>query len=335
MEQKHEKLTQLSNICALAIFVVVLGHSIILYSSGWGTYETARVCPFLDALKSVINIFQMPLFFSLFGFLFAFTHRKKRGFLHLLKSKGLRLMVPFLTVGLLFMLPLRFAIGYPGYWEASPLQAVKGFLLLENMGHLWFLPTLFLIFLLSELILAAADHLPGLKKVPELVLAVVSAVIYLEGYRFTFGSANLLNVYVNLLWFTLGYVFCVHRALISRLYRHAWLKFGLLTLNILLAAYCFHTGTVHFLVSLTLTGLYILNAYGAMPEKSCALTEKLSKNSFGIYLFHSPLIYITFTLIPNVSPLIVVFINLVVFGAAAYGLTNLVRRLKLNFVIGE
>ena len=206
MKLKQEKLTQLSNIRALAIFIVVLGHSIILYSSGWDTYETSRACPFLDALKAVINVFQMPLFFSLSGFLFAFTHRKKRGFLHLLKSKGLRLLVPFLAVGLLFMLPIRFAIGYPGYWDASPLQEVKSFLLLENMGHLWFLPTLFLIFLMSELILTAADHLPGLKTAPELVLAVVSVVIYLEGYRFTFGSANLLNVYINLLWFALGYV---------------------------------------------------------------------------------------------------------------------------------
>ena len=174
MEQNHEKLTQLSNIRALAIFIVVLGHSIILYSSTWGTYETARACPFLDALKSIINVFQMPLFFSLSGFLFAFTHREKRGFLHLLKSKCLRLLVPFLAVGLFFILPIRFAISYPGYGDASPLQMVKSFLLLKNMGHLWFLPTLFLIFLLSELILTAADHLPGLKKVPELVLAVVS-----------------------------------------------------------------------------------------------------------------------------------------------------------------
>ena len=335
MEQKQGKLTRLSNIRALAIFIVVLGHSIILYSSAWDAYETARACPFLDALKTVINVFQMPLFFSLSGFLFVFTHRKKRGFLHLLKSKALRLLAPFLAVGLLFMLPVRFAVGYPGCREAGLLQGIQNFLLLQDLGHLWFLPTLFLIFLLAELILTAAEHLPGLKKAPELVLAAAAVVFYLEGYRIAFGSANLLNVYVNLLWFTLGYVFCVHRTLISGLYSHAWLKYGLLALNVLLAVYCFQAGPVHFIVSLTLTGLYILNACGAMPEKSCALTEKLSKNSFGIYLFHSPLIYITFTLIPNASPVIVVLVNLVVFGAAAYGLTNLVRRLKLGFMIGE
>lgn len=67
----------LDNIRAIAIIVVVLGHSIILYSSDWGAYNSAVYYPFLDYLKKFINLFQMPLFFSLSGYLFIQQYQKK------------------------------------------------------------------------------------------------------------------------------------------------------------------------------------------------------------------------------------------------------------------
>ena len=59
------RLTQIGNIRTLAILLVVLGHSAILYSTGWSLYETVRQAPFLAWLKRAIDIPQMPLFFSL------------------------------------------------------------------------------------------------------------------------------------------------------------------------------------------------------------------------------------------------------------------------------
>lgn len=60
----------ITNVRALAIFLVVLGHSIILYSSAWGYYPTEQKSILLDNLKFLINGIQMPLFFSLSGFCF-------------------------------------------------------------------------------------------------------------------------------------------------------------------------------------------------------------------------------------------------------------------------
>ena len=42
----------ITNVRALAIFLVVLGHSIILYSSAWGYYPTEQKSILLDNLKS-------------------------------------------------------------------------------------------------------------------------------------------------------------------------------------------------------------------------------------------------------------------------------------------
>lgn len=334
MEQQ-KRLTQVGNIRALAIFLVVLGHSIILYSTGWGLYETTRQAPFLSWLKSVIDIPQMPLFFSLSGYLFVFTHRKKQGFSALAKKKLLRLIVPFFGIGLLYLLPIRLLIGYPGYQGNSVADFALKFLTANDVGHLWFLPALFLIFLLSEIILSVAERIPVLKKYPGIVLLMAGAALYLEGYRIGLGYSPLLSAFHYLMWFALGYCLNVYQEYIQRIYRIRLVKWGLLLVNLLLLAYTLSVPSVRVLISIGLRALFIVNAYGAMTEKTCSLVQRIDRNSFGIYLFHSPLIYITFASIPNVHPAIVVFINFVIFGAAAFGLTELVRKTKLKVLIGE
>ena len=58
---------------AFAIIIVVLGHSIILYDPSWTWYVPGQECPFFAGLKKIINVIQMPLFFSLSGYLFYYT----------------------------------------------------------------------------------------------------------------------------------------------------------------------------------------------------------------------------------------------------------------------
>lgn len=79
----------------------------------------------------------------------------------------------------------------------------------------------------------------------------------------------------------------------------------------------------------------VLAAYLVVPKHSTATLRKISRNSMGIYLFHSPLIYLSFNFWPNISPWLMVLINFVGFGAVAYGMTELVRKLGLGIVIGE
>lgn len=330
-----KRLSQIGNIRALAIFLVVLGHSIILYSSGWDLYETTVSVPWLDGLKQILDIIQMPLFFSLSGYLFVFTHWKKRGMMHLLKNKALRLLVPYFAVAVCFLLPVRVVIGFPSYQGMGIGDFVLKLLTASDVGHLWFLPALFCVFLLSEIILTIAEKIPGIRKYPAVALCVVAFALYLEGYRIGFGYPPLLSAFNYLIWFSFGYLLNVYQASLRKVYRIPGVKWVLLALNAGLLFYCIYADSVRMLLSLGMKALCILNAYGAIPEKSCPLAEKIDRNSFGIYLFHSPLIYITFATIPNAHPAIVVLINLVVFGAAAYGLTVLICKTKLKVLIGE
>ncbi len=332
---QQKRLSQIENIRALAIFLVVLGHSIILYSSSWDIYETTVSVPFLDSLKRLIDLVQMPLFFSLSGYLFAFTHQKRRGFVYLLKSKALRLLVPYFGIGLCFLFPIRMAIGFSSYQGASFADIIQKFLTSTDVGHLWFLPALFVMFLLSDIILTVVEKIPGVKKFPEVFFCIIAFGLYLEGYRIGFDYPPLLNTYNYLIWFSIGYFLSVWQDALQKVYAKPVVKLALLLLGVSLYAYCFLTASVRVLIVLLTKALFILNIYGAMPKGSCKIIEKIDRNSFGLYLFHSPLIYITFANIPNAHPAIVVFINLVIFGAISFGLTALIRKTKLKILVGE
>lgn len=106
---------KINSIRSLAILLVLLGHSIIIYDPGWGLISTEVCAPYFVVMKKLINIVQMPLFFALSGYLFYFTVQKDNGFLPLIWNKARRLLVPFLIVGLFFTLPIKMMLGVPGY----------------------------------------------------------------------------------------------------------------------------------------------------------------------------------------------------------------------------
>lgn len=136
----------LTNLRACAILIVVLGHSIILYDPSWAIYKPLEgFYPFM-ILKRIINLIQMPLFFSISGYLFYWSVRK-RSFKNTVKIKAIRIMIPFLIVLLFFSNPLKTALCVPGY--DSIYTVMKHNLLLADLGHLWFLPVLFFLFVLN------------------------------------------------------------------------------------------------------------------------------------------------------------------------------------------
>ncbi|MDY5870811.1 MAG: acyltransferase [Lachnospiraceae bacterium] len=336
MAGTENRLKKIENIRVLAIILVVLGHSIILYSPGWDLFETTRQAPLLSRLKRMIDLIQMPLFFSLSGYLFVFTHQKKWRIWKLASNKFARLLVPYFGIGLLYMVPIRFSVGYSGYVGNHFGDIISKILLANDVGHLWFLPALFITFLISEIILTLVEKISPLKNLSGLILLIMSGLLYLEGYRIGLGYGPLLSAYNYLIWFSLGYCINTYGAYFQKLYEFCVIKWGLLLINLFLLGFVFVTSTpVGLLLSVGLSTLMIFNIYVIMPEKSYSIVEKIDRNSFGIYLFHSPLIYITFACIPNANPGIVVFVNFIVFGVTAFGLTELVRRTRLKVLIGE
>ncbi|WP_055426846.1 acyltransferase family protein [Bifidobacterium aesculapii] len=320
---------------ALAILVVMLGHSIIIYSSGWNLYPTIQSAPALAHVKDIINVMQMPLFFSVSGFCLVFTLSSKRGVSVLDKVK--RLLIPFLIVGLCWMIPLRLALGYPGYRGQPLWRIVLVDLLLDvDSGHLWFLPTLMLMFI----VVIAAYKLCTAVRWPEwsfevvlvvLAMGAAGAVVIFSGletvpYAGRFGH--------NFLFFVMGYVWHRHEGIIMPMKT----SIGRVVSAALLVAACvaiwFGVGATG-IVSVAFALIMVACIYVLVPDWSSEPVRLISKDSMGLYLFHSPMLYISFALWPDIAPWLMVLINFVGFGLCALGITELLRRLHLGFVLGE
>lgn len=319
MSRNHK----LDNIRAIAILAVVFGHSIILYSSSWSTYEPARNSAFLDYIKQFINLFQMPLFFSLSGYLLSFSgcHSK---FIPFMGKKFFRLFIPFFTVGIFLMIPLKTLLGHPAYADVSFLSSIKRLLLGYESGHLWYLPTLLFIFAVAFWIVKLSNRLPYFL-LPAFVLAIV--VHYFRRYVPSFGIPYQYSMLQHIWSFLLGSVIYTFK-LEYRLKKHKY---------IFAAATCIFCvlDILYDRADIIVSALIVLTIYLWTPDCESKFLRTLSKDSFGIYLFHSPLIYITFTFLLNAPPILTVGTNFFVWGTLALIMTEVVRKSRFKFVIGE
>jgi fucose 4-O-acetylase-like acetyltransferase len=316
-----ERNYKLDNIRALAILSVVFGHSIILYSSSWGLYETYQTSAFLDYVKRFINLYQMPLFFALSGYLLSGSCRKNFG--TFVCSKALRLLIPFLSIGVLFMIPLKMCLGYSGYSGDSFASAIMNLLLGRESGHLWYLPTLFYIFCLSYPIAKLSDKHP-LFALVALVLAISLNIV---GKLIpTFGIPYIRNVYEYLWSFLLGLV--IQRYSLENMLRKPRYIIAACTLIVTVGAVILSRS------SIAVSALITVATFLLTPNQENKVFASLSTNSFGIYLIHSPLVYITFTYLLNAKPIVVVFVNFIIWGSVSYSLSRLIRKSRFKFILG-
>ncbi len=275
---KNNKIT---NLRALAIMLVVLGHSIIIYKSGWNYYTTSQDCQLFNYVCLFIY-FICHCFFSISGYLFIDSCTKKK-FSKILKNKFKRLIIPYLIIGILWVYPIRIISNYSGFVGHSFLyNIIINIILGLDNGHLWFLPSLFLMFIISYFL---EKYIKNRKIKFILILSIF-----------------LLGHILNLSWIS-------------------FITYNLSAYISLLFKYC---------VCLTIIPLL----YNIISNRKFTLLQKISGYSFGIYLFHSPMIYFTFCFLPNISPMLMLVINFFCFGFVAYFISKQLSNSKLKFIIG-
>ena len=317
---------KLVNIRTLAIIIVVLGHSIILYSSSWNVYTTKYNILFLDILKDIINIVQMPIFFSLSGFLFFnyMTKKDNHNYINFIKKKAFRLLIPFVSVALIWMIPIRKIINLSSYNNLSLFVILKNLFLGKDTGHLWYLPTLFIIFVMMFYI---GKFLIKNKNIKKDCLSLIILLI-LSTHSFDFYIYQYINsAFMYLLYFYIGWLINKYQ---NKLFENKKITFTIIAIISFILVVAFKTFLNYIIAIDTIFVLYLF-----VPNKTTKIIEKIDKNSFGIYLFHSPLVYITYKLFSNYNPIFVIFMNFVIFGSFSFFLTNAIRKTKLKFIIGE
>lgn len=159
--QAQERIAEYDILRVIVTLLVVLGHATYLsHVSAYGgrDYWTSFSVPSLfhravSKLTGFIYLFHMPLFMALSGALFRRSLvRKKYDLKRLLIEKGKRLLVPFFVVGILYSFPVKYISGY--YASSSSLlrDFLVGQVLIRDDTHLWFLPTLFVVFVICYLL---------------------------------------------------------------------------------------------------------------------------------------------------------------------------------------
>ena len=107
------------------------------------------------------------------------------------------------------------------------------------------------------------------------------------------------------------------------------------TITLYIVVFMNIAGVMFHLLNFVSSIFFLLTLYIIIPNKENEYLSFISSVSFGVYLFHSPLCYITYTFIPNVNPLLVIFLNFIVFGLISILLTMFIKKTKLKVIIGE
>lgn len=317
--------SKISNLRVFATFVVVLGHSIIIFDPGWAAmygYAHDYQSPFWVLVKKVINLFQMELFFMISGFCFWYTLKKGKSTIAILKDKTVRLLVPFVCVALLWTVPLRYLAQYPRYEYSSLITNLFNAVSLSDSGHLWFLPVLFGAFMLGLMLYRCCKH------------RFVAVVVPLALYFFS----PIIGIYYFALLFKYVVFFCIGMILNQILSEQSRSSCKLLIVIMvvgLMAVGCSAINALHICLKLLVSLAIVLFFYLIVPSTEIAPVRFFDRYSYGIYLFHSPVLYIGMCYWAFLPPPIYISLQLVLSISISILIASLLRKSKLKFIIGE
>lgn len=310
------------NLRAIAILTVVIGHSIIIYSSEWNMMQTSVECPFFDSLKHIINLYQMQLYFFISGFLMYGTLQKNVSFNQFLKDKVRRILVPYFFVGLLWMIPVKTLINISDFSIKQLFSQIINLIDGVSNGHLWFLYSLFTIFLFFFIANSAVLRVSQYK---EKYLSNKKVLYYMSGG----GKFVILIMFLGLIVLS-NYIGTNYFSIISTMQFIIWFYIGLLVKSsnrntCLFVLILFALLVIMVMPSFVYGLIIVLTLYFFVPNIENKFMSFFDKYSYGLYLFHSPLIYIAYTYAPNINPLLMFTINFFGMGGVALLLSYIVK----------
>lgn len=323
------------NLRALAILLIVFGHSIIIYDPSFKLLQSNVEVPFLASLKGIISFIQLKLFFMISGFCMYYSVNKRNilgshdldSFISFTKNKFHRILIPYLTIAFLWMDPIKYLLNIEGY--ANPLSFIPEQLIGINCGHLWYLPCLFIIMIIVN----ALTYLGKSLKSFFIIFFALSAISLFHDSLPEIFQLN--NVCYYLPYFFAGFLLnsflkSSDRKTLLFTRKSIIIENIIFILLIILAWKYSSNGFVY-----TLSMYILLLMYFVTPNKTNKTITFISDNSFGLYLFHSPLIYITARYMPDINPILMVIINFILFGGISLCLSYFISKSRLRFVIGD
>ena len=257
------KFAFVSNLRAMAVVMVVFYHCLCPFTPIWNCAEE-QCSVTLSIAAKFINCISMPLFFAIAGYLFAFgkLNGKYSNFRKFIFAKFNRLIVPFLFWGVIV-------------WFLSPERTIGEFLF-YGASHLWFLGTLFLMFL--------AFYVLKFYKIRNEILMVCILSISIMNFKLPYMGTSLNTFFVYMGHFFIGILFAEHNIKIRnpQILLFASLA-GLLALNFFYGVK--YMDVIIWAFSLVTVTLIFYNGKSLL-NRSIPVALKIEKESMGIYILH-------------------------------------------------
>lgn len=191
MVEARRRWKEIDVLYTIGIILVLIGHS---HSSDWSTFQGTV----LHKAILFIYTFHMPLFFFISGFLFQNSGRlEKDGYGIWIKDKALRLLTPYLFWSLFAVIPKYFVENRTFAGVSNAVLDVFINPRTSVWGHFWFLPILFLTYVLFGIASSAARG----KGVTGWLLLATAIIYFIPLKTELFGVSDL---HTALLFFALG-----------------------------------------------------------------------------------------------------------------------------------
>ena len=206
------------NLRVVAILAVIFGHSTTIYWYNWTDYRTTQEAPVFAHVGNLAMLV-LGLWMLISGFCVGFTLRGKKRFKDFFIKRFSRLVIPYWLVALIWMIPIRLLIEYPGYEGQSFLYILwKNIFLGYDNGQLWYLPTLFFYSLIAWFINFCLKKF----KWADIFAFAISVMMLIFYTKYTWHGASLMRsptlspFFLYFSFFMLGFILFNHEATIRK-----------------------------------------------------------------------------------------------------------------------
>lgn len=248
--------------------------------------------------------------------------------------------MPYLIISTFFYFPSRLLTGVINNSNINALEwYVNNCLLATNIDHLWFLISLFEIFIISIFTKSIITKYP-------IGYFLFSYILFILARKASW-VLQLTNTFSFLIYFFLGCMLAQHREKVLK-YITTKILFITFILSIILFMMNYNLQYPYVISRLRIFEfLAAVNGSIMMYILSYLIFKRLkripqfllsfSSNTFGVYLFHNIILFYFLYFIQNtiVNPW---YMGIIMFLSAitiSYILTNIIRRLRFQFIIGE
>ena len=328
---KTNRIVEFDIMKVYGILLVVIGHITRMYTNK-GLMSTIEESTEMAFISDFLYLFHMPLFVFISGCIYFYQYEilnKKKNFKNTIINKTKRLLIPYFVFGLLFLTPFMVLCGYrDGFLN----YIFYGIILSYDCRHLWFVLMLFNTFILVYTL----RKICNIFKVSELWMIPCSFCIYLLSTHFPL-CLQIQATAKYQFWFVLGYFFFYNKNLYYNLSAVGGTLALLLLTTIALGRYNLNVPLLRTICPFVAIILFYRFSCHSKKIVNNKLYVAISKNNFGIYLFHPIIIYVIFHYFSylNINPYLFSILTFFLVTTLSILFTKLVRKLNLHLIIGE